>query len=100
MKFTLLLTIAAVSVVAAKTLPEQNEWTKVPLTDSVQHQQVLDVLGGSRTGRIVNGEKAVDGQLPYIAGIFPFFNVTGAIVCGGSVISPSFILTAAHCLAQ
>ena len=100
MKFTLLLTIAALSVVAAKTLPEQSEWTTDPLTDSVQHQQVLDVLGGSRSGRIVNGEKAVEGQFPYMAGVFPFFNVTGQIVCGGSVISPSLILTAAHCLVQ
>lgn len=100
MKFTLLLTIAALSVVAAKTLPEQSEWEAVPLTDSVQHQQVLEVLGGSRSGRIVNGEKAVDGQLPYIAGVFPFFNATGAITCGGSVLSPSFILTAAHCLVE
>ncbi|CAO1361002.1 unnamed protein product [Diamesa serratosioi] len=100
MKFTLLLTIAALSVVAAKTLPGQTEWLEVPLTDSVHHQQVLDVLGGSRSGRITNGENAVDGQLPYIAGVFPFFNVTGGIFCGGSVISPSFILTAAHCLVE
>lgn len=100
MKFTLLLTIAALSVVAAKTLPEQNEWTEVQLTDSVEHQQVKNLLGGSRSGRIANGQKAVDGQIPYVAGIFPFFNETGAITCGGSVISPSFLLTAAHCLAQ
>jgi secreted trypsin-like serine protease len=45
-------------------------------------------------GRIVNGQPAVDGQLPWQVGIL----IGGGGMCGGSLIEPNWVLTAAHCI--
>ncbi|XP_063215808.1 trypsin beta-like [Bacillus rossius redtenbacheri] len=44
-------------------------------------------------GRIVGGHAITINQAPYQVG----FQINGAIVCGGSILSPTFVLTAAHC---
>ncbi|KAF5287778.1 hypothetical protein FQA39_LY15714 [Lamprigera yunnana] len=60
---------------------------------------VLFVVGAScapksHISRIVGGETARDGQFPYQVSI----HYEGSHNCGGSIIAPHFILTAAHCL--
>lgn len=47
--------------------------------------------------RIINGKDAISGQFPY----YVFLDVrtsVGETVCGGSLISSEWILTAGHCL--
>ncbi|XP_013110294.2 trypsin alpha [Stomoxys calcitrans] len=44
-------------------------------------------------GRIVDGVDAIEGQFPYQVSVW----FEGSHMCGGSIISPSYILTAAHC---
>lgn len=50
-----------------------------------------------RNGRIVNGEIAAPHQFPYQVALFTTFGSGGQGLCGGSVISSTAILTAAHC---
>ena len=53
----------------------------------------------SVSGRIVGGENAVEGRYPYMVSIFTFANATANFGegCGGSLIAPDVVLTAAHC---
>lgn len=44
-------------------------------------------------GRITNGQAASDGQFPYQVGL----SLNG-VWCGGSLISTTYVLTAAHCV--
>jgi prostatin (serine protease 8) len=50
--------------------------------------------------RIINGQDAADGQFPYQIsyqwGLLGFYQH----VCGGSIISPTWILTAGHCVTE
>ena len=54
----------------------------------------LAVLMGTPAGAIVNGAPDA-GQHPYVAFIY-----SDAESCSGSAISPTIVLTAAHCLSQ
>ena len=48
----------------------------------------------ARSGKIYRGRDAQVGQYPYQVSI----QTSGVHVCGGSIISEKWILTAAHCL--
>ena len=47
--------------------------------------------------RIVNGQEATPGQFPYQIALLSEF-LTGTGLCGGSVLTNNYILTAAHCV--
>lgn len=55
-----------------------------------------DTLG--RNSRIHNGQAASTGQFPYAAAIAPVEPVAGRPICGGSLVSANFILTAGRCV--
>lgn len=48
-------------------------------------------------GRIAGGMAAAENQFPYMAGIISQLT-TGNGFCGGSLVSRSYVMTAAHCL--
>ncbi|KAH8380781.1 hypothetical protein KR200_010414, partial [Drosophila serrata] len=47
-------------------------------------------------GRITNGKNAAENQFPYQVGL-SFTGSSGSWWCGGSIISNTYVLTAAHC---
>jgi trypsin len=48
-------------------------------------------IGGNR---IVNGVPAAPNSIPYIVGVYYY----GKYICGGSLISRNYVLSAAHCV--
>lgn len=54
---------------------------------------------GNQEGRIVGGENARTGQVPWQALIheYKLFGLVSYAICGGVVIDPQWVLTAAHC---
>lgn len=46
--------------------------------------------------RIVNGNKAADGQFPYMVSIFDYNRMIH--ICGGAILTDRLVLSAAHCL--
>ncbi|XP_053689217.1 brachyurin-like [Sabethes cyaneus] len=98
---TALLVIAALAVASAEWI--DIDWSRVKPIEEFDHYwgripkewQFLRKLTPSR--RITNGWEAAPGQFPYqIAVLIAFSDGDG--LCGGSVLTRNYILTAAHCV--
>ncbi|XP_053687920.1 brachyurin-like [Sabethes cyaneus] len=98
---TVLLVIAALAVASAEWI--EIDWSQVKPIEEFDHYwaripqewQFLRKLTPSR--RVTNGQEATPGQFPYqIALLSTFAGGTG--LCGGTVLTNNYILTAAHCV--
>ena len=49
------------------------------------------------TKRILNGQEASRGQFPWIAHIRTFTSSNAYMACGGTLIAPQWVVSAAHC---
>ncbi|XP_058121352.1 brachyurin-like [Anopheles ziemanni] len=95
------LLVGLLAVASAKSI--DIDWSKVRPIEEFDHYWArlpaeLQVYRHMRpSARIVNGNEATPGQFPYqIALLSEFGGGTG--LCGGSVLTNNYILTAAHCV--
>ncbi|XP_049542757.1 serine protease 1-like [Anopheles darlingi] len=81
------------------------DWTQVKPIEQLDHywarvpaewQFLRNTSDGSASGRITNGMEASPGQFPYQVLLLVEFGALSTL-CGGSVLTNHFILTAAHC---
>uniref|UniRef100_A0A182QL59 Peptidase S1 domain-containing protein n=1 Tax=Anopheles farauti TaxID=69004 RepID=A0A182QL59_9DIPT len=77
------------------------DWTQVRPIEEFEHVRAyLPAKSSSNSTpnrRVVNGQEASPGQFPYqvaLLGQFP----TGVGLCGASVLTQNYVLTAAHCV--
>uniref|UniRef100_A0A182TAL9 Peptidase S1 domain-containing protein n=1 Tax=Anopheles maculatus TaxID=74869 RepID=A0A182TAL9_9DIPT len=83
------------------------DWSKVRSIDEFDHYWArlppeLQLYRNSEPGpasRIANGFLATPGQFPYHVVLLAEFTL-GTGLCGGTVLTNSYILTAAHCVAE
>ncbi|XP_058457227.1 brachyurin-like [Malaya genurostris] len=98
---SLLLIFAVVAVASAEWI--DIDWSQVKPIEEFDHYwtripkewQFLRKLTPNR--RVTNGQEATPGQFPYQIALLSTFSA-GTGLCGGSVLTNNFILTAAHCV--
>ena len=54
----------------------------------------IALIGATPSGRIVGGVDATDAQFPHQISL----RFLGSYICGGSIVSRNYVLTAAHCV--
>ncbi|XP_035913495.1 brachyurin-like [Anopheles stephensi] len=93
------------SLLTVLTLAEriQIDWSKVRPIEDFDHYwerlpaELQSLRHSSPTNRITNGQEATPGQFPYQIVLLSEF-ATGTSLCGGSILTTNFVLTAAHCV--
>uniref|UniRef100_A0A182JG28 Peptidase S1 domain-containing protein n=1 Tax=Anopheles atroparvus TaxID=41427 RepID=A0A182JG28_ANOAO len=97
--FALLVVLLAVA--SAKSI--DIDWSQVRPIEEFDHYWArlpaeMQIYRSQRpSGRITNGQVATPGQFPYQIALLSNFP-TGTGLCGGSVLTNNYILTAAHCV--
>ncbi|KAI4469002.1 chymotrypsin-related [Holotrichia oblita] len=92
--------LALVALVSADHVYDDIDWTSVrPAHERLQLPENIQKLAqqSKPLGRIVGGTEATPNSIPSMVALL-LTAAEGTFFCGGSLISPSFVLTAAHCL--
>lgn len=87
-------------------VPVKDGWQKVASPwDAARFREVMARVHPKsytsrviRTGKIAGGDLAVLGQFPYYAFLYNVDSLGDTYVCGASIVSHNWLLTAAHCL--
>lgn len=96
---TLLVLVTALALASAAVI----DFSKVKRVEELdifweQLDPQLQVLRPSPDERIVNGQEAQPNQFPYQALVLSFFEGDNSGLCGGTVLTSTSVLTAAHCV--
>lgn len=106
MKYAVSLSVVALLVVVqgVSALPTKFDidWSQVRPIEEFDHVKAYLPVNtrlspGNPNRRIVNGQEASPGQFPYQVALLGQFNA-GIGLCGASIITQNYILTAAHCV--
>uniref|UniRef100_A0A3F2YSH0 Uncharacterized protein n=1 Tax=Anopheles arabiensis TaxID=7173 RepID=A0A3F2YSH0_ANOAR len=79
------------------------DWSKVRPIEEFDHywarlpQELQIYRYAQPSHRVVNGQEATPGQFPYQIALLSNFLI-GTGLCGGSVLTNNYVLTAAHCV--
>ncbi|KAK8386701.1 hypothetical protein O3P69_017871 [Scylla paramamosain] len=92
-----------INTTATTTTITSNTTTSKPLTNLIAISPTISVPSSSSqvsvcglSGRVVGGNDVKEGALPWAVGVRDKRNIT---YCGGALITPRHVLTAAHCMA-
>lgn len=81
------------------TIPIQNTpISRIPPTTAQTTQKECTAPTRYVVPRVSNGDKVPDRYYPWHVSIFKTQDTSSMYICGGSIIRPEYILTAAHCL--
>ncbi len=91
--------IAATLETAIKANAEGSEQTgATPVATPAATARATPTASEGLAGQIVGGETAAPGAWPWMVAIRVFDEPDSYSFCGGSLVAPSWVLTAAHCL--
>lgn len=69
-------------------------------TENPLGEEPCGILSPALNPLVVNGEAAHDGQFPWHAALYISQGVQLKYTCGGNLVSPSVVVTAAHCVTR
>ena len=98
----LFITFVFACLAVAASANEDIDWSTVlPMTETPgfwDGRLVKPVFNNDRNARIVGGEVTLPNAHPYQVGQLARISLLNTGLCGGAIIAPRVILTAAHCL--